>query len=226
MANTPMISTKRVAISKANAQMVGIVAGAAFISIFCLVAAHAAWTTNRYQAKVTGVKEKAHKQLLANISNFNSLQTSYKAFDATSTNAIGGNSNGTGDNDGKNSKLVLDALPASYDFPALTSSIEKILTNSNLTITNITGTDDQLNQQSNTSSPTPQPVPMPFSFQVNHANYQQVQQLITRLEQSIRPIQIDSLTVAGGSSNMTVTVNAHTYYQPGKNLNITKQVVK
>jgi hypothetical protein len=226
MAKAPMISTKRVAISKANAQMVAIVAGAAFISIFCLVASQAAWRTNRYQAKVTSAKEKAHTQLQQNISNFNSLQTSYQAFDATATNAIGRNSNGTAENDGKNSKLILDALPPSYDFPALTSSIEKILNDNGLNITSITGTDDQLNQQGNTSSPTPQPVEMPFSFTVGNATYQQVQQLITKLQQSIRPIQIDSLTVAGGTTNMTVTVNAHTYYQPGKNLNITKQVVK
>jgi hypothetical protein len=226
MAKTPQISTKRLAITKANAQMVGIVAIAAFITIFCLVASKAVFSQNRYQARVITAKEKAHKQLEQNIDTFSNLQTAYKAFDSTSTNVIGGNTNGTGDNDGSNSKIILDALPSTYDFPALTSSIEKVLADNNLKVTDITGTDDQLNQQGNSSSPTPKPVEMPFSFTVTNANYNSIGQLVTRLQQSIRPIQIDSIELSGGVNDMTATINAHTYYQPAKSVKITKQVVK
>lgn len=219
-------STKRVAISKANAQMVAVVAAAAFVTIFCLVASKAALSQNRYQARVTAAKEKAHQQLQKNIDAFDDLKVSYQAFDNTAKNAIGGNSVGEGDNDGKNSKLILDALPSSYDFPALTSSVEKLLQSQSLKINDIGGTDDQLNQQTNVSSPSPQPVPMPFSFSITETNYDSINKLVQTLEKSIRPIQIDSLTLAGGGNNMTATVNAHTFFQPGKNLNITKQVVK
>src|SRR5438876_1113470 len=100
------ISTKRLAISKANTQMVAIVAVASFVTVFCLVAAKAAWSQNRYQARVTTAKEKAHHELVQNIQKFSTLQTAYKAFDASSTNIIGGNSSGDGDNDGKNSKII------------------------------------------------------------------------------------------------------------------------
>jgi len=219
-------SSKRLAISKANAQIVGIVAAASFITIFCLFAIKAAYSQNRYQARVTGAKEKAHNQLVANIKAFDSLQSAYKGFDGASNNVIGGLKDGTGDNDGPNSKIILDALPSSYDFPALTSSIEKILNDHGLKVTSISGTDDQLNQQSNTSSPNPQPVIMPFAFTISNANYTSVGQLISVLEHSVRPIQIDSLTVSGGASSMTITVNAHTYYQPAKDVNITKKVIK
>ena len=218
--------SKRVAIDKANAQMVIIVAVASFVTIFSLVAAKAAFGTNRYQAKVTTEKEKAKHQLDVNIKSFDSLATAYRAFDNTSTNVISGNSNGTGDNDGPNSKIILDALPSSYDFPALTSSIEKILNDQSMKITSITGTDDQVSQQTNTSSPTPQPVAMAFTFSVGSANYDGINKLIARLEHSVRPIQIDNLTISGGGNNMSLTVNAHTYYQPAKNLTITKKVVK
>jgi hypothetical protein len=226
MASKPQISTKRLAISKANAQMVAVVAVAAFITIFCLVASKAVFSQNRYQARVTTAKEKAHSQLKKNIETFGSLQTAYNKFNSATTNIIGGSSTGTGDNDGSNSKIILDALPYSYDFPALTSSIEKILADNNLKITSITGTDDQVNQQGNLSSPNPEPVNMSFSFTVSNANYTSVNQLITRLQQSIRPIQIDSLDLSGGVNNMTATVNAHTYYQPAKSVNITKKVIK
>jgi hypothetical protein len=225
MADT-QISTKRLAISKANAQMVGIVAAAAFVTIFCLVASNAVFSQNRYQARVISAKEKAHKQLQDNIDNYGNLATAYNAFDNAPTNVIGGTKNGKGDNDGSNSKIILDALPATYDFPALTSSIEKVLKDNNLKVTSITGTDDQLAQQNNKGSANPQPVQIPFTFTVSNASYASVNQLMAKLQQSIRPLQIDTMDASGSQNNMTVTVSAHTYYQPAKNVSITKEVVR
>lgn len=226
MAAKPQISTKRVAISKANAQMVGIVAGAAFIAIFCLVASKAVLSQTRYQSRVISAKEKANDQLEENLKNFSSLQKSYTIFNSAPTNIIGGSATGTGDNDGTNSKIILDALPSSYDFPALTSSLEKILADNNLKVTSITGTDDQVNQQTNLINPNPQAVTMSFSFTVTGANYSSVNQLITKLQESIRPIVIDTLDLSGAANDMTATVNAHTYYQPVKGVSITKKVIK
>lgn len=226
MAAKPAISTKRLAISKANAQMVAVVAVAAFVTVFCLIASKAVLSQNQYQSRVTSAKEKAHQQLQKNIQTFGNLQTAYKAFDGTATNVIGGTTNGTGDNDGSNSKIILDALPSTYDFPALTSSIEKILSDRGLKVTSITGTDDQLNQQGNSSSPTPQPVAIPFSFTVSNASYASVGQLLASLQQSIRPFQVDTIDVSGGINDMKLTITAHTYYQPAKSVNITKKVIK
>lgn len=220
------MSTKRLAIGKANAQMVGVVAAASFVTIFCLVASSAVWSQNRYQARVTKVKSAAHAQLQQNIKAFNDLSNAYNGFISTPTNAIGGNTSGTGSNDGNNAKIILDALPSSYDFPALTASIEKILHDKNFTVSSITGTDDQVAQADNTSSPNPEPSPMEFSFTVTNTNYAAIQDLIRSLQSSIRPMQIDSMIISGGSNNMQLTVNAHTYYQPGKSLTITKKVVK
>jgi hypothetical protein len=223
---TPQISTKRTAISKANAQMVIVVAIASFITVFSLVATKTVLGQNKYQSKVIKAKETAHRQLQKNITAANSLVDSYHKFVAPATNVIGGATNGKGDKDGDNGKIILDALPSSYDFPALASSLEKILTQQSLRVSSITGTDDQVNQESNASSPAPQPVPMPFSFSVNNANYPAVQQLITTLESSIRPLRIDTVSINGGGNNMQVTITAHTFYQPAKNLKITTQVVK
>lgn len=220
------ISTKRVAISKANAQMVAVVAVAAFVSVFCLIASNAVFSQNRYQARVISAKEKAHKQLQQNINTYGDLATAYKAFDNASANVIGGTKDGTGDNDGSNSKIILDALPPTYDFPALTSSIEKILTDNHLQVTSITGTDDQVNQQKNKASASPQPVQIPFTFTVSNASYSSVNQLMSKLQQSIRPIQIDTLDASGSQNDMTVTVSAHTYYQPAKAVSITKETIK
>jgi len=219
-------SLKHGAISKANTQMVAIVAVASFISVFSLIAAKTVLSQNAYQSKVIKAKESAHQQLQKNITAADSLVSSYQEFVAPSTNIIGGNTTGTGDKDGDNGKIILDALPSSYDFPALASSLEKILTGQSLKVGSISGTDDQVNQEGNVSSPSPTPVPIPFSFSVSDANYDAIKQLVNTLQSSIRPIQIDTLTIAGGGNNMTATITAHTYYQPAKNLQITKQVVK
>lgn len=220
------VSAKHLAITKANAQMVAVVAVASFITIFCLVAAHSLWSQKSYQSRVITAKQKAETQLKANVNAEASLVSSYKAFIGTSTNIIGGNPNGTGNNDGNNADIVIDALPSKYNFPALASSIEKILKDRSLSVTSITGTDDEVAQSAATSSATPQPVSMPFSFTVSGASYQAAQDLITTLEHSIRPIQLDSVTLTGAANNMQVTVTAHTYYQPEKDLTLTTQVVK
>ncbi len=222
----PEISTKRLAISKANAQIVGIVGAASFVTVFCLFAATSVWGQNQYLTRLTKAKTTANNQLQHNITAYAQLANYYQKFNTASTNAIGGNPTGSGDNDGNNSKIILDALPSSYDFPALASSLEKILTERNFTISSITGSDDQVAQQTNLSSPKPEPVPIPFSFTVTSANYDSIQKLVATLQSSIRPIQIDSISLSGAVNNMQMVVEAHTYYQPGKNLTISKQVVK
>jgi hypothetical protein len=231
MANLSMskleISSKHMAIVKANAQIVGVVGVAAFVTIFCLVASKAVWSQNEYQTRVTKADNVAHKQLLTNIKAYSNLVVAYNAFNSAPTNVLGGSSSNSGtDNDGNNTKLVLDSLPSSYDFPALTSSIEKILDSGNFQIGAITGTDNQVAEQGNNSSANPQPVAMPFTFTVVNSNYTSIEQLITTLQESIRPIQIQQITLQGGDNSMELTVNAQTFYQPGKSLGINKQEVQ
>ena len=223
MTNTNKTS-KKVALSKTNARMVGIVGAASFIVVFCLVASSSLYSQSRYQAKVAGAKEKANKQLEANVAAYSTLQTSYKKFNEANPNAIGGNPAGAGDNDGNNAKIVLNSLPSVYDFPALTSSVEKILKDRNIAFTSIGGTDDQA-AQSAAASGTPTVVKIPFEFTVN-SNYGTVQGLLTTLQKSIRPMQVDTLSASGASGNLTVSITAHTYFQPAKDLNIEKQVIK
>ncbi len=117
-------------------------------------------------------------------------------------------------------------MPSTYDFPALTSSLEKILKDGNLQVQGIAGTDDQLAQQTNLSSGSPVPVAMPFSFTIAGANYPGVQALISKLQTSVRPIQIDSMNIDGPATKMQVKIAAHTFYQPAKSVNITKKAVK
>ncbi len=221
----PQASTKRLMIDKANSTIVIVVAVASFVTVFSLVASRALLSQRSYQARVTAEKEKAAKQLKDNATAVASLQTSYKAFVGTSSNLLGGNPNGTGDKDGDNARIILDALPSKYDFPAVASSLEKLLTNQSLKIISISGSDQEVQQEANGSSPTPTTVDMPFNIVVS-GSYGALQSLLTTLERSIRPIQIQTVDLSGTDSNMTMTISAKTFYQPEKTLNISTKVVK
>ena len=119
--------TKRALISKASSTMVVATAVAAFIFIFSAVASKALFSQAAYQNKVIAKKKQALATLKADISAVDNLNNSYKTFIGTPTNVLGGNPTGTGDQDGDNAKIVLDALPSKYDFPALTTSLEKLI---------------------------------------------------------------------------------------------------
>lgn len=219
------VSLKRVQISKANTTMVVATAIAAFALTFSIIAGKALLSKRSYQGRVITAKEKAVKQLQANIKATNSLTTAYKAFVSTPNNVLGGNPKGTGDRDGDNAKIVLDALPSQYDFPALTSSLEKVLTDNGYKITAITGVDDEVTQQETPATSTPEPVPLPFELSVT-SNIAGTKNLLGLLERSIRPVQVQKLTFSGSNSELLVQITAQTYYQPEKSLKIETKVVQ
>jgi hypothetical protein len=224
------LSTKRLQISKANATVSLVVAASAFVTIFSLVSIRALVIKRSYQAKVISEKEKAAKQLKDNIKAVDSLVVSYKEFIGRPSNIIGGstadNVGALSDRDGDNAKITLDALPSKYDFPALTTSLEKLVLQKNFKIRSIEGTDDEITQQKVTDQTSPNPVEIPFKLTVS-GNYDPLQDLITTLERSIRPIQAVSLTfnASGGSNEVDVELNAKTFYLPEKSLNITTKDV-
>lgn len=220
------ISAKRVLIDKTNARIVTYVSGAAFILIFSLVATKTLIGQAAYQNRVIGAKRDTVNQLKSDIQATTQLRTSYEAFNSTAQNVLGGNPEGTAQGDGNNSKITLDALPSVYDFPGLTTSLETLLQSQKVTISSISGTDDEANQAANQSSTSPSPIPMPFQVSVS-GDYNGVQNVIGAFERSIRPIQIQTLTLtASQANNISLNISAQTFYQPAKSLNITKKVVQ
>lgn len=218
------ISTKRVQIDKANVIIVAATSVAAFLTIFSLISSKALLSQRSYQARVIAEKSKANTQLDKNIKAVEELKKSYTVFVANDVNIIGGSRTGTGDRDGDNAKIVLDALPSKYDYPAVASSLEKVLSdNKGYKLLAISGKDDEVNQ--NKADAPSKPVEMPFTISVG-TSYQGAKDLLTLFERSIRPINVQSMTIAGAGDNLTVNVEANTYYQPERSLSITKKVVK
>ena len=89
----------------------------------------------------------------------------------------------------------------------------------------ISGSDDEVGQATNEASPTPQSIAMPFEFSVT-GSYDNVKNLVSALERSIRPMQINAMTVTGSQSELTLNITAQTYYQPAKSLQVRTEVVR
>jgi hypothetical protein len=218
-------STKRALIGKANSTIVIATAVAAFVVVFCAIASKTLISQASYQNRVISTKKKALATLESDLNARDSLVAAYKTFVGTPQNILGGNPDGSGDQDGDNAKIILDALPSKYDFPALTTSLEKLITSQGLSIDSIAGTDDEVSQSATLASGAPAPVAMPFQIQVN-GSYESVKSLISIFERSIRPIQVQKIELTGSEGSMSAVIEAQTFYQPEKTLNIKSEVVK
>lgn len=218
-------STKRIAIDKAYTTVVAAVAVAAFVIIFILVASKTLLDQRSYQSSVIIKKELALQNLKTNIAVADQLTISYQEFVGASQNVIGGNTSGDADIDGDNARIVLDALPSKYDYPALTTSIDKLFRSNGFIVSAIDGTDDEVNQSAAKSSVEPTPVEMPFEFEIN-AKPEDGNKMLSFLERSIRPFQVTNITIESKKTQLEFIISAHTYYQPEKNLDVKTEIAK
>ncbi len=213
-------SIKDFRIKKYNNQIVMFLGLGIFLTLFFLASSKVLLAKYNYQNKVIGLQQKALTTLNQDIAASNSLKSSYSNFVNKQVNIIGGiaslpNSIKGGDN----AKIVLDALPSSYDFPELVTMLQSLLLSQGVTVNSISGTD----QSGNTSSSSGV-TPMPFQLSVS-GSYTQIQNLMNAFESSIRPIDIQQIHLSGSQSNLTLVISAQTYYQPGIKFVINKEQV-
>jgi hypothetical protein len=208
------VSSKHLQIDKANSLILISAAITTVIVVFSLVAAQSLIKQMSYQNKVISLRSKANKQLGDNVKSVTALKTSFEAFENSSESVIG-----TPD---KNSKIVLDALPSKYDFPALATSLEGLITESGSSVQGITGTDNEALAAQNSASP--QAVEIPFSIS-SKGSFVSAQTLITNMQRSIRPFTITALNLSGSDTALQARVTAKTYYQPEKRLEVQQKVI-
>ena len=239
-------STKRIMIDKANTTMVVVVSVAAFLTAFSLVASRSLLVKRSYQSRVITAQEEARDQLEQNIESVDALKASYDGFVSRDENLIGGSRTGDGEQDGDNAKIVLDALPSAYDYPALITSLEKILVDRNYSILDINGTDEEASQNGGESSSDDsgdsaesvsveiddsaavgEAVGMPFELTAE-GNFNSIISLLDVFQRSIRPIYIQTLTMSqeDEGKNVQLTAQGQSYFQPEKKLDIEYEVVQ
>lgn len=207
-------SVKHLQISKTNNLILISVAITTVIVIFSLVATYSLYKQMTYQNKVIGLRNKANQQLEKNIKSTDSLVYAYDNFENSSESIMG-----TAD---KNTKIVLDALPSKYDFPALATSLENIAKISGVSVTGITGTDEEATAEQDSANPQPKEIP----FQITaKGDYARIQQYVNNLQRSIRPMQIKVIIFSGSDTDLEANITGITYYQPEKKLDLQQYTV-
>jgi hypothetical protein len=190
-----------------------------FILVGSFVGCYQLLKQAQYQNKVLKEKNASKTNLEVNIKNVNALNDSYASFVSSPINFIGGESSGEGPRDGNNAKLVLDAMPSKYDFPATISSIEKLISENGYKLESISGDENipssEKTEQSTTPTSTNDAVSGEISIDfVVYDSYERLVQLMSQLENSIRPIKVEKMIISGQNSNMRGSFSIKTYYQP------------
>jgi hypothetical protein len=236
-----LVSAKQLSIDKANSMIVIVLSVCSFIFVFSLVAAKTLVSQYSYQSRVTSALQKTVNQLKADQTAATQLINSYNSFNNQASNIIGGSSTGTSSNqDGSNSKIILDALPDSYDYPATITSFGNLLDVQSVTTSGFTITQGSGSTASSTPAPTSPsaatssstsaksstpPVAIPFAFSIT-GSFSADNSFLTRLQESIKPMQLSTINVTGSDSSATMAVTGETYYLPAAGLQFSSEVVK
>ncbi|PJE65026.1 hypothetical protein COU91_03810 [Candidatus Saccharibacteria bacterium CG10_big_fil_rev_8_21_14_0_10_47_8] len=238
-------SIKHLQIDKAKSTILVVVSVAAIITIFSLFVTKSMLTKANYQRRVIDEKHKVVKQLKDNVGATKTLISQYKIFAEQNPNILGGSAEAagldseaakailhalsgsvsdTGNLNGDNARITLDALPSKYDAPALASSIEKLLLERNVSIQSINVKDDQASNPDKAQA-VPVATPVSFSFEAG-SDFKTSQLLIEDFERSIRPFDVITLELSGTDTSLRAKVDVSTYYQPAKSLSlsVTKEV--
>ncbi len=214
------LNSPNLKIVRENRHLLITVAVASALGVFCLASLKVLVSQALYQQHLISAKQAATKQLRANLSAAGALATQYKVFVETSPNIIGGAPKGSGPSDGDNAQIVLDALPVSYNFPGLTSSVDKILKERGIS-GSISGTDNSLNNKTAASS-SPQPITISLTISAT-SSYANIQNLINDFMRSIRPFNINNLQINGNQGNMQLSLSVDSYYQAAKVFSLDKK---
>jgi hypothetical protein len=223
------VSNKRAQVIKAQSTVLATIVIATAVTIFCLMSAKALLSQAAYQRKVINANHAASKQLQDNVTAAKMLVTQYNGvFEGGSANNIIGGKNDTSQSavppNGDNSRIVLDALPSQYDFPALVSSLSLILNRDNITNQSVNGT-DQSATIINAASTNPQPQQIQLTV-AGTASVAAVQAFIKDLEHSIRPFDVTKLQLSGPQDQLAFSLSVNTYYQPAKSLSFTTKEIR
>ncbi len=205
------VSVKHDIIEKANSNTVLVVAGAVFVVVFCIFAIRTLVSQMSFQNTVISEKKKALTQLEKNNNNLNSLSEDYATFDESVINILGGARDGEGPRDGSNTKIVLDALPASLDIPALASSFEKILVEGGYQFDSISGSERSTTASKSNVVANEQLYEIDYGFSVQGST-EQTLTLLERLESSIRPIYVDQVNMSVNKGNINASYSIRTFY--------------
>lgn len=196
----------KIKIDKSQSKTIAYIAVASFLLVFGLFTSKTLFGLYIYQGRVITAQKTSISNIASDQKVANNVVTAYKQFVNQTINIIGGPSTGVGSTAGNNSKIILDALPQTYDFPATMSSMQALISIPGVIVDNLTGVDNSL-----TVVQAIQPTPIPVSFSVS-GTYASIQTLLGDLNRSVMPLDILSIQLNGTDSYLTASISAQVYY--------------
>ncbi len=219
--DTPRLTglKKRQQIEIAGRVMFVWVAVAASALSFCAATGQYLFVRWEHNNSVLAAKQKAADTLGTNIDNAKNLIKEVDGLVADS--ALGAVRTNPQD---PNTKSVLDALPTTFDPAALATSLQQVvLSKSGVAIDSISVPQELDVQSEDSKKAVPQE--MSFSFIIS-GSYENIKKALVDIEKTIRPINITSLNLAGSDNNLRAAIEATTYYQPPKSVEVGEESVK
>lgn len=213
-----VMNSKRKAIVDSNRTMFMWVAAMSAVVGMCLVVAIFLVQQIMFKAEVMGAMTKTQSTLIHNNAVTRDLANNIVVLETdTALNSA------KASDDEKALQVILDALPADRNALALGASLQQSL------LTGIDGlTVESLSVDSamsglattDTSGTT-----IPITLQVSATNASSIKDMLTKLERSIRVIDIDTFTLERSDAGYQATIAAHAYYQPPKTVQLTEKTV-
>lgn len=202
------IESKRQKISQANSTVFIAVTISSILVMFSLISIRFLWQKKSYNDRVIGAKNSAKTQIETNSENLDKLASQFPELQKRATN---------------NDKTILHALPPTYDYAALVTSMEFLAQQSGVKLASGIGEDESASavQSQNTS--------VPIEIKLNltaSGSYEGIVRYVNNLEKSIRPIIISSIDFSGNNSELQASISAKTYYQPARTLDANKEAIK
>lgn len=210
MSSKPSAQTisRRQKIVKAGSVVFIAVAVSSVLVMFSLISLRFLWERKSYNDRVIKAKTTARDQINTNLTNLDKLSEQFSALEGSAST---------------NTKTILHAMPPTYDYPALATTIESLAQLSGVQFTGTVGLDNS--SSAVLQAPISQPVEIPLSLEVT-GSYANIVNFINNAERSIRPIKIEVVNLAGTNSTLKATIEAKTYYQPARSLDVSKSEVK
>ncbi len=202
------VVSRRDQVKKAGSTVFIVVAAAAVIVMFSLMSIRFLWERKSYNDRVISAKTRARNDIESNLNNLDKLAEQFPGLDASAST---------------NSKTILHALPPAYDYAALASSIDSLAVISGVTSDTSVGQD--LSATALNAASTSTPVEIPISLEVK-GDYASVRKYVENLERSIRPINVTGVSYAGTNAAITLTLQAVTYYQPSRSLDVLRSPIQ
>ncbi len=221
---------KRTQIASANRTMFIWVAGVSVVVGVALVSSIFLIQKLSFNEKILAEKDKTVSTLTKNNNNVSELEAQVRILDNNQALI-----DSKAKPDDQAVQVILDALPSDANFTALGASLQdKLLANipgltiESLQVDPVIGVEslsaDAVVQSGSSKNSASQPQ-ITFRFTVNGSETA-LKEVLTRLERSIRAIDVTSLRIESQGAGRLLTVQARAFYEPARTVELRDKVVK